>query len=374
MTNLIKSYKFRMYPNKQQKEMFAKTFGCCRFVYNYYLDKSIIDYKSKGVSNSVYDNQKDLTQLKKQSEYSFLKEVDSQALNGSLEFLGRAYSNFFNKSGSYPRFKKKSHGQSYTTWVNNDASRLAISNTYIIIPKVGRVKLKQHRDIEGTIVSGTISKTATDKYFISITCKDVKQHLLSRVNIPVGIDVGIKSFAVLSDNNIVENPKLLDKSLRQLKKAQRKLSKKKRGSKNFEKQRIRVARKYEIVTCRRKDFLYKTSTMIIKNHDFIAVEDLAIKEMLKNSNSIMSRNISDVSWSEFIRQLEYKAQWYGRDFVKIDRYFASSQLCNVCGYKNIKIKNLSIRKWECPQCHTLHDRDMNASINILNEGLRLISS
>lgn len=371
MNLLIKTFKFRIYPNKSQQEILAKNFGCCRFVYNYFLNKAIQNYKENKKFNSIYDNQKELTKLKKLEQYSFLKEADSQALNSSLTNLGYSYSRFFKKFSGYPKFKKKSYSQSYTTY-NICNSICFIKENQIQMPKIGLVKIKKHRQIEGRIVSGTISKTTTGKYYVSLMCKDCQQFILPIINSPIGIDLGIKSFLTDQNGNKVDNNKYLEKSLKSLKFQQRKLSRKQKGSKNYQKQRIKLSRKHEKISNQRKDFLNKVSANIIKNHDFICAENLSSKEMLENNDHSMSRWISDCSWAEFLRQLKYKSEWYGRKFIQVDKYFASSQLCSCCGYKYPKIKNLSIRSWTCPKCGVVHDRDQNAAINILNEGYKVV--
>lgn len=375
--SVIKAYKYRLYPNRDQQELIEKTFGCCRFVYNYYLAKSIEDYENTGKSSSCYDNQKDLTQLKKEEEYSWLKEVDSQALNASIYDLSIAYKNFFNglksnKFTGYPKFKKKSNRyQSYYVHKTNE-NHLSISNDTVVIPKLGKVKLKYHRPISGRVVSGTISRVSSGKYFISLTCTDSKVDYLDPAGSSIGLDMGLKDLAITSDGELFENPRWFRKSQKKLSKLQKQHSRKKPGSKNREKSRLKVAKQFEKIVNQRKDYLHKLSMNLIKNHDLICIEDLNVKGMMKNKN--LSKPTADASWGEFIRQLEYKADWYGRRIIRVDRFFPSSQLCSCCGYRNTDMKDLSIRSWTCPQCNTNHDRDVNAANNLLKEGLRILSA
>lgn len=391
MTLSTKGYKFRLYPNKEQRIMFSKTFGCCRLVYNHYLAKSIQDYAEGKKYRTHYDNQKDLTQLKKSDEFKFLKEVDSQALNYSLEHLGLAYKGLFEHRTGKPKFKKKSkHLDSYTTQVINQTT-LMIQENRIRIPKVGWVKISQHRPIEGKVKKGTITRTPSGKYFISLICVDCPNVEMPKMDSKIGVDLGLTEFAVLSNGHTIKNPKHMDKIQARLKRHQRKLSKKKYGSRNYEKQRIKVAKLHERAANQRKDFLHKASTELIKNHDFISIEDLSVKSMLKNKTTeereqqsknskikmtrkrekTIHRNISNAGWATFRSMLEYKAAWYGKTVVRVGQYFPSSQLCNCCGYKNALVKDLTVRKWICPQCGSQHDRDQNAAINILNEGIRI---
>ena len=375
----LKAYKFRIYPTEEQEIFFAKTFGCVRKVYNLMLNdrkKAYEEVKNDPSKKMIFP-----TPAKYKEEFPFLKEVDSLALANAQLHLDKAYKNFFrDKSVGFPRFKsKKNPVQSYTT--NNQNGTVAlIDSKFIKVPKLkSLVRIKLHRQPKGMIKSATVSRHSSGKYYISLLCKEEISEL-PKTNSAIGIDLGITDFAILSDGQKIDNHKFTSKMEKKLKREQRKLSRrallaKKKGiplseAKNYQKQKRKVARLHEKVMNQRTDFLNKLSTEIIKNHDIICIEDLNVKGMLRNHK--LARSISDVSWSSFVAKLQYKADWYGREIIKVDTWFPSSQICSECGHKDGK-KSLDIREWTCPICHTHHDRDINASINILTEGLRIQS-
>ena len=363
-----KGIKFRAYPTKAQQNLINQTLGCCRLIYN----------KGLAMRNEAYENGSKvgysqtstmLTELKKDSDFAFLKEVDSIALQQSLRDLDRGFVNFFQKRASRPTFKSKHNNhQSYRTV--NQGGNIRIVDKYIKLPKLGYVKIKQSMEV-GKINNVTIERTPSGKYFVVLNV-DFEPELQANKGGSIGIDVGIKEFYSDSNGNVVHNPKYLEKSMRKLVREQRRLSRKQKGSNNRNKQCVKVALVHEKITNQRNDFLQKQSIMLIRENQTICIEELKVRNMMRNHK--LAQHIGSASWSKFFDMLAYKSVWYGNDIIKVPTMYPSSQTCSCCGYKNPLVKNLAIRVWECPDCHTIHNRDTNASVNILNKGLQMQST
>lgn len=393
----MKAFKFRIYPTKEQQILLNKTFGCVRWVWNHFLAKREAAYDNKLRMPSTITMQKELTELKK--EFPWLKEVDSTALQRTIRHLDEAYKRFFKLQEQGPKYTdkklkwlakhpkhkinrfdlnghpqwkcKKNPQRSYTTVYTN--RNIEINTTHIKLPKLGWIRYRDQRHgIEGKVLSAAVSQEVSGKYYVSICCDNVQYSFVQRTNKSVGIDLGIKEFLITSDELKIKNHRFLKSKLKKLERLQRSLSRKTKGGKRWEKNRKRLAIQHEKIRHARLDFHHKVSTWLIHNYDIICVETLKVKNMVKNHK--LAQAISDVAWGQFITILTYKTAWANKTLIKIDTYFPSSQTCSCCGYQNKETKNLSVREWICPNCNTIHDRDINAATNILAEGLRMINA
>ena len=357
-----KAYKYRIYPNVAQKEYFSRVFGCVRFFYNKSLSDMIEIYKSTGKNENI-------TPARYKNDYPFLKEVDSLALCNAQLARNAAFKLFYKKQNGFPKYKSKRNDQSYTT--NNQGSvKFSSNDRYISIPKCPRIRIKKHRNFIGEIKSITVSKTADEKYYISLLVEENSESIKFLDN-AIGLDLGIKELIIDSNGNKYKNHKYLTKSQNKLSREQRKLSLMKKGSKNRNKQRIKVAKIHKKIENQRNDYLHKLSRNIIDENQIICIEDLKVKNMSRNTN--LARSFFDASWARFVSMLIYKANWYGNTIVKVPTNYPSSQLCSYCTYQNPLTKDLRVRKWTCPNCGMVHDRDINASKNILRKGIEILT-
>lgn len=382
-------FKYRVYPNKAQKKKIAEFFGCCRFVYNRCLEIRKDTYEKEKRDVGKYELMKIVTGMRNSEETPWLKDCDSMALQEAVKDLDKAYKSFFDKKTGFPQFRCRGDGfQAYRT--RNQGNHVRIEDAkHIVLPKIGILKAKVSRPVKGRILNATVSRTCTDKYFVSLCCEAEPEFALLEGG-KIGIDVGLKDFYSDSNGGKAKSPKTLILFEKRLEREQRKFSRMIRANildkdskgrpsfkrplsecVNISKQRKKLASIHERIRNIRNDYLHKLSASIVSNNSLIAVEDLNIKGLLKNHH--LSKAISDASWGEFINMLEYKAAWKGKRVVKVPTFYPSSQLCSNCGYRNSDLKNLSIRKWTCPRCGMTHDRDMNAALNILDKALESVS-
>lgn len=364
---MIKAYKYRLYPNGEQRTFFEKSFGCARYVYNWALNKRIEAYQQRKERLSCVDLCKMLTDLKKEEDKLWLNEVSSECLQQSIRCMDSAFTRFFREKKGFPKYKSKKDARKSYKAING--VRIDFETNRIKLPKIGWMKFYKNRTFEGKVGTVTVSKNATGKYFVSVLVNDgIETPLKPNIeyNTSVGIDVGIKDFAVFSNGCVYANPKYLEKAEKRLNVLQRRFSKKKKGSNRREKSRLKLARAYEKVTNCRTNFIHQATSRIVRENQTIIIEDLNVSGMMKNHN--LAKHISSASWSEFFRQLQYKCEWYGRNLIKIGRFEPSSKMCT-CGYVNKGLK-LSQREWTCPNCGQRNDRDLLAAINIKRFGLQ----
>ena len=355
-----------MYPNKEQEQILARYFGSVRFIYNYFLAQRKQQYSENGTSDNYYQQSKTLTNLKKQEEYSWLREINSQTLQFTLRNLETAYTNFFRGKAGFPRFKAKKNGCSF-----HIPQFCSIENSMVYIPKLKNgIKIVEHRPFKGVVKNMTISVTSNGKYYVSILSQ-VEYEPLQKTNAKVGIDLGLKNLVITSDGKKYSNNKFTKHYTKELAKAQKHLSKKQKGSNSWNRQRLKVARIQEKIHNCRIDKLHKISTDLIRNYDVICCEDLNVKGMQKNHK--LAQSVSDASWGMFLTMLTYKAEMNDKQVIKINRFYPSSKTCHSCGYVKEDL-SLKDREWICPVCGEIHDRDTNAAMNILSEGLKNISS
>lgn len=361
-----KAFEFRIYPNREQEVLIQKTFGCCRFVYNTVLNWKKTLYKKEGKTVSFFDCNNYVNQILK-VEYPWLKEPDKWALSNALRDLDKAYQNFFKSGFGYPKFKSKhNHYQSYRSQ-NSENRKIAFLGNYIKLPKLGKIKCRGYKQIKGRILSATVSQVPSGKYYVSLCCTDIEIDKLPKTNESVGIDLGINSLITLSNGEKYQPEKYLISNLKKLATLQRSLSRKSSDSRNYERTRKQIARLHEKISNQRKDMLQKLTTDLIRRYDTICIENLDVKSMFKDK--YVAKYLADVSFAELRRMLEYKAEWYGKKVIAIDETYPSTKLCSKCGHEN-NIE-FGVRKWRCSQCGNVHDRDINAAINVLNEGLKV---
>jgi putative transposase len=362
-----RAYKFRFHPTPEQELNLAKTFGCARFAYNYMLRQRTDAWFQRQEKIGYHETSAMLTALKKTDEFAWLNEVSSVPVQQSLRHLQTAFGNFFSRRSKYPSFKKKDGAQSaeYTT------SAFKWDGKTLSIAKNGALNIRFSRTIPkaAIVTTVTVSKDCAGRYFVSMLCTDQVQ-AKTPAAAKVGIDLGLSHFAILSTGEKIAAPNTFRKNEAKLAKLQRRMAKKTKGSANRKKAKLKVAKLHAKITDSRKDFLHKLSTRLVNENQVIAIETLAVSNMQKNR--CLAKSIADASWSEFVRQLEYKSLWYGRELVGIDRWYPSSKRCSDCGHTVAKMP-LNVREWTCPECGTIHDRDINASKNILAAGLAVLA-